>query len=97
MNLSDRTLTFNELMIIGAIKGNHLNPFKPETWDKYPDFYRGLARIAKTIMIAQNGLTKDGQAEFDFWENCDDVKKCKEKVQEAITLLQSKKILAVAQ
>jgi len=93
--MEQRTLTFNELMVIGAIKGGHLNPYQPQTWDKDPAFYRGLARLAAIIMKARGGFNAADSEQFEFWQKENEIDACKQKIQETIESLQAKKILVI--
>jgi hypothetical protein len=95
--MEQRTLTFNELMVIGAIQGGHLNPYQPQTWDKDPAFYRGLARLAAIILKAKEGFKTADSEQFEFWQKDNELEACKQKIQETIKLLQAKKLLGVAQ
>jgi len=94
--MEQRTLTFNELMVMGAIRGGHLNPYQPQTWDKEPDFYRGLAKLAAIIMRAKGGFNTADKKQFEFWQNDNGIDACKQKIQETIESLQAKKILGIS-
>ena len=93
--MEQRTLTFNELMVFGAIQRGHLNPYQPQTWDKDPDFYRGLARLAAIILKARGGFNAADSEQFEFWQKDNEIEACKQKIQETINLLQKKKILVL--
>ena len=95
--MEQRTLTFNELMVLSAMQGGHLNPYQPQTWDKDPDFYRGLARLAAIIMKAKQGFNATDKKQFEFWQKDNEIDACIQKIQETIKSLQAKKILGVAQ
>jgi len=95
--MEQRTLTFNELMVLSAFRGGHLNPYETQTWDKDPDFYRGLARLAAIIIKSKGGFNAADEKQFEFWQKDNELEACKQKIQDTIKLLQNKKILGTAQ
>ena len=91
--MGQRNLSFNELMVAGAIKGGHLNPFEPQTWDKDPAFYRGLAKLLAIVIKAKGEFKAEDSDQLEFWQKDNSPDACKQKIQETIELLQAEKIL----
>ncbi len=92
----ERKLTFNELMVLAAIKNSKINPSRPETWNKDPAFYRGLARIGRAVITSQGGMQEEDEIQFNFWERENDIVSFKKKIQETIEILREKGFLVAA-